>query len=232
MRPKTSLLATPVRAFVSYSTKDKLVGAAAKEVLTKFGIEAFLAHDDLRVSERWEKRILEELAACDIFVPLLSKSFKKSPWAEQEVGYIVSRKDDVAIAPLSIDGTTPHGFIGHIQSRNVPQAGISRELLIEPLLLELPRKIIPGYISLVEGANTYRGAEAVMKPLVPYFKLFTKEEARAFADASVANDQVWSASLCKTEYLPDFLKKRADIGGTRRKALQYQIRHDKRFAGA
>ena len=96
-------------AFISYSQEDRKFGAQAKSVLADVGIEAFLAHDDLHVSDEWRKRIIEELKRCDLFVPLLSKNFVASKWAPQEVGFIISRSE-VPIAPISLDGTTPFGF--------------------------------------------------------------------------------------------------------------------------
>ena len=70
-------------AFVSYSNKDRKVGAQAKAVLGEFGIDGFLAHEDLEISEEWKERILDELRRCDLFVPLLSTNFVKSEWARR-----------------------------------------------------------------------------------------------------------------------------------------------------
>src|ERR1700733_5688190 len=110
---KTAIVIPKITAFISYSHKDRKDSAEAKAVLAEVGIEAFLAHDDLLVSEEWRERIIEELQRCDIFVPLLSANFLESKWASQEVGFIISRPD-VAIAPVSIDGTPPFGFISHV----------------------------------------------------------------------------------------------------------------------
>lgn len=52
-------MATKVTAFISYSHEDRKYGAQAKSVLSEVGIEAFLAHEDLHVSDEWQKRILE-----------------------------------------------------------------------------------------------------------------------------------------------------------------------------
>src|SRR6266550_1875261 len=105
-------------AFISYSQEERQHGAQAKSVLAEIGIAAFLAHDDLHVSDEWRKRIIEELGRCDVFVPLLSENFVKSKWAPQEIGFVISRPE-VVIAPISLDGTTPFGFISHVQSRKI-----------------------------------------------------------------------------------------------------------------
>src|SRR5665213_2968817 len=100
-------------AFISYSHLDREYGAQVKKVLSEVDIEAFLAHDDIEISEEWRERILVELRRCDIFVPLLSANFLSSKWAPQEAGFTISRPD-VVIVPLSIDGTTPFGFLSHV----------------------------------------------------------------------------------------------------------------------
>jgi len=102
-------------AFISYSYLDRHHARQTKRVLEDVGVAAFLAHEDLKVSEEWKNRIIEELKICHLFIPLLSKNFRRSKWAPQEVGFIVSRPE-VRIAPLSIDETTPFGFIEHLQS--------------------------------------------------------------------------------------------------------------------
>ena len=216
-----------VTAFVSYSHLDREFGGQVKAVLEEVGIDAFLAHEDLEVSEEWQQRILSELRRCDLFVPLLSKNFLASKWAPQEAGFIASRFPEVVLAPLSIDGTTPFGFLSHVQSSRIRSEGVTRELLVEPLTNRFPRKILPGLIRIAAAAGSFRYAEKTMRPLVSYFSIFTAEEAQALADASVRNGQIWSASLCRSTYLPEFIR----VQGSNLKpetlyALQYQLENN------
>ncbi len=215
--------APPVKAFISYSHKDRKYGAQAKAVLSEVGVDGFLAHEDLDVSDEWRACIIEELNNCSIFVPLLSANFLASKWAPQETGFIISRPD-VAIAPISLDGTTPFGFISHVQSRRVSDEGITRELLIEPLAKRIPRQILPGLIELASRIGGFRRAEALMAPLVEHFETMTAEEAQALANASVRNREVWDAQLCRDQYLPELIRlqgKRIDRKTVR--ALKYQL---------
>ena len=216
-----------VTAFVSYSHKDRRYGGQAKAVLGEVGINTFLAHEDLEVSEEWQRRILKELSRCDLFVPLLSKNFLKSKWAPQEAGYIASRPE-VVIAPLSIDGTTPYGFLSHVQSSRIASQGISRELLVDPLATKFPRTIIPPLIQVAGEAGTYRYAERTMRSLVPHFSRFTAEEAQALAEASVDNGQIWNAAACRDEYLPEFMRVQgSNIEPETLRALQYQVENSR-----
>gem|GEM_PF-3078078 len=148
-------------AFLSYSHADREYGAQAKRVLAEFDIEAFLAHEDLEVSEEWQARILAELRRCDLFVPLLSANFLASKWASQEAGFIASRPE-VVITPLSIDGTTPFGFLSHLQSRRIPTEGLTREFLIDPLATRMPRTALPALIRIAGAAKNFRDAEIKM----------------------------------------------------------------------
>ena len=215
-----------VTAFVSYSHVDRKFGQQVKVVLGEVGIDAFLAHEDMETSEQWRDRILSELYRCDLFVPLLSKNFLESKWAPQEVGFIASRPE-VTIAPLSIDGTIPFGFLSNVQSSPIRDNVITRELLVEPLVRRFPRKFLPGLIRIAGEAGNYRYAEQTMLALAQYFPLFTEEEAQALAEASVSNRQIWDASLCQIKYLPEFiLVQGRNLKPETLRALQYQVENE------
>lgn len=176
---------------------------------------------------------LKELRRCELFIPLLSSNFLTSKWAPQEVGFIVSRHK-VAIAPISLDGTTPFGFISHVQSGKIPKGGsVTLELLVDPLVGRIPRKILPGLIRIASKAGSFRYAESRMAPLVPYFRKLRPEEAQALVEASVRNGQIWSAVLCRTEYLPEFVRHQAkNIAPKTLRALKYQIENNEWYRGA
>ena len=192
------------RAFVSYSVEKKEAGGAVKTCLSRFGYQCFLAHEDLHVSEEWKHRILEELGTADVFVALLSKEFMASKWCGQELGFIVSRPD-VLVVPLSLDGTTPYGFIEHLQGITVGMENFDT-VLEEVLYRKRPRQMIPAQIDRVRSAGSFRGAEAVVLPLVPHFPQFTDEEVDDFARAAAGNSEVWDAGLCASKYIPEFVK--------------------------
>ena len=143
VEPEVGARPLRVRAFISYSTEDKAAAGAVKRALSTYGIDCFLAHDDIQVSEEWRERILEELAACQVFVALLSQAFKRSEWALQEVG-AVARRSEVAIVPLCLDETIPFGFIAKIQGIRVAPTGVDPGTVLEPLAKRFPRLIIPG----------------------------------------------------------------------------------------
>ena len=219
-----------LKAFISYSTMDKLIGAEVKDILARFGIEGFLAHDDIRVSEEWKQRIVDELNKADIFIPLLSNNFKNSDWAPQELGIAYIR--DILIIPLTLNGTIPFGFIDHIQGKSYPKnENIILNYLIKPIIDKFPEYMIPTVIEELEEAYNFRYAESVMELLVPYFGQFRQEDIDKFVDFSIKNRQVWDAGKCRDEYLPNFITMHKDkIKTDKLKALSYQIKKHESYA--
>ena len=100
-----------MKAFISYSTTDKQIAGQVKTILNEYRVDAFLAHEDINVSQEWKDRIIQELNQSSIFVPLLSAAFKQSDWAPQEIGLAFARSEEVLFIPLFVDGTVPFGFI-------------------------------------------------------------------------------------------------------------------------
>ncbi|AGK59929.1 hypothetical protein HYPDE_41303 [Hyphomicrobium denitrificans 1NES1] len=84
-----------------------------REVLKRYGISSFVAHDDIKVSAKWRDEILRSLHSMDAFVAIITKDFSQSNWTDQEVGIAVCR--DVLIIPLD-KGAAPYGFIGELQA--------------------------------------------------------------------------------------------------------------------
>src|SRR6266699_3178964 len=213
---------TRLRGFLSYSTVDRKVAARVKAYLAELGVDCFMAHDDLVISDEWKQRIIEELQRMEMFVALLSKPFKASDWAPQELGFAASRPE-VAIIPLSIDGTVSYGFINHLQSKPLTDP-LTDLLFVAPLRRRYPRHLIPALIDRMSEAGSFRGAEALMEPLRPLFHDFTQFEIDQFVEACIANGQIWDASLCAGEYIPEFIElHRGKIQPNRLRALEYQI---------
>ena len=213
-----------MKAFVSYSTIDKLIARQVKTALDEYQVDAFLAHEDINVSQEWKDRIIQELKQANIVVALLSVAFKQSDWAPQEIG-LASARSDVLFIPLSVDGTISFGFISHIQSKLIPADGVHSDLFIEPIINRFPHHIIPALIERMAGARSFRGAEALMLPLVPHLDKFDDDEINAFATASIKNAQIWSAKECRDKYLPEFLNLHwSRLETNKFEALEYQIK--------
>jgi len=212
-----------LRAFISYSNQDRLVASKVKEFLAEYNIEGFLAHEDINVSEEWRGRIIEELNQARVFVPLLSAAFKQSEWASQEMGFALAK--NALIIPLSIDGTAPFGFVAAVQGRRIPSNPDYYPLLIDPIISNLPHEIFPVLIEKLSHAGNFRNAEALMRPLVPFFAAFNNTEIESFVDACIGNGQIWDAADCKTIYIPQFIQMhRAKIHAEKLEELTHLIK--------
>jgi hypothetical protein len=195
-----------------------------KDALKSIGVESFMAHEDIQVSQEWRDRIIEELRSADVFVPLLSASFRKSEWAPQEIGFAISRAD-LLIIPVQIDTTPPFGFISTIQGRLLPFP-VEGSYFHDAILRRFPRQMIARLIDALAGASSFRRAEALFRPLLPVLGSLTPDEAERIAKASTENGEIWDAGLCRSEYLPKSLAaNRHQIDPQVLRPLEYQIEH-------
>jgi len=218
-----------MKAFISYSHHDRKRGSDVKKVLNDFGIEAFLAHDDILVSQEWRDRIMQELKECKIFVPLLSKAFKTSDWAPQEIGVAASRSG-VLIIPFSLDGTTPFGFISHLQGKILPDNFIPFGPVIDPIVKRFPNEMIPRVISRLVNSPGWRYSEALMGILLPHFSKLTDQQVYDVTEGAIKNYEVWSAADCLNIYLPKFVEaNEARIDPKRLEILRYQLDNQERY---
>ncbi len=97
--------------FVSYSDKDLEEARRFVKALKEYfpWKKAFLARDDLPKGEDYEKNLIKAIKQCVVFIPLISKEFLCSAYANQEVGF--SKSLDKIIYPAQLDETLPPGFI-------------------------------------------------------------------------------------------------------------------------
>lgn len=104
-----------ISAFISYSSKQKVIGGKFKSYLENYcGYETFIAHDDIPGSTIWEDEIIQAIENADFFIPLISREFKKSPFTDQETGIAVFLKKK--IIPIKLDEINPYGFIEKYQA--------------------------------------------------------------------------------------------------------------------
>lgn len=106
---------TTFRVFLSHVAAHKLYAAEVKSAIRLFGIEAFVAHEDIEPGAEWLRTILAALHSCDALVALLHQEFPTSRWCDQETGIAVGR--GVTTIPVKID-IDPYGFFGGIQAVN------------------------------------------------------------------------------------------------------------------
>jgi hypothetical protein len=189
-----------MRAFLSYQTADKLIAARVAGLLSKLKCTAFMAHEDIQVSQEWRLQIIQELGVADLFVPILSANYYGSIWCKQESGIAAYRS--MAIIPLSTDGSIPEGFIAHIQSTKIDPEAPKFADLLPGLAKRDVTFVINALIPIIAKSGNYRGAEANFELILPYIGNANQEQIVALLEASTANKQICHAGLYATKYLP------------------------------
>jgi hypothetical protein len=219
-----------MKAFISHSSSEQEAAVALKSVLEELNIEPFLAHNDIRASQQWSERIISELKECNVFVALLSRAFKRSDWCAQESGAAILRRDDIVIIPISLDGTKPYGFLSHYQCHSALDGKVPSSMILDAVGTKWPSRVIDILIRGLDRAHSFRAAETLIAPLVPYFDQLTRAQATQIAKKAIENGQIWSAHLCRESYLPTFLRlNKRRLSTNLLKALQYQVNEQKWF---
>jgi hypothetical protein len=99
----------------------------------------------------------------------------------------------------------PYGFLNHFQGRRLSRP-VDPAFFREVLLANRPHAVIEVLIDALDAAATFRGAEALMQPLVPFFDQLTSAEAERIVDIATDNNQIWDASKCRDTYIPALLE--------------------------
>jgi len=101
-----------LKLFVSHLSSNREKMSALKASLSRWGICAFIAHEDIQATREWMDEVEAGLETMEVFAAVVEPGFKESEWCPQEVGYALGRKID--IIPLRA-GLDPFGFFGKLQ---------------------------------------------------------------------------------------------------------------------
>lgn len=136
--PPANWLDTPrFRLFISHIAIHKENAKRLKNCLDRYGIDAFVAHEDIEPTLEWQSEVEKALRTMDAFLAIHTVGFSKSIWAQQEVGYAVAR--GVKIISLQM-GEDPTGFISKNQA--LPRRSRKAEAIaaeIDKILAKDPR---------------------------------------------------------------------------------------------
>jgi hypothetical protein len=80
-----------LKVFISHLASHKQYAGAVKSYLYSYGVDSFVAHDDIEPSKEWQNEIEAALLKCDSLVALLHPSFHQSKWTDQELGFVMGR---------------------------------------------------------------------------------------------------------------------------------------------
>src|ERR1039458_7816017 len=86
------------RLFASHIHTDKRELSKLKVALGAYGIDTFVAHEDIQPTKEWQREIERALDTCDAALAFLTSRFHNSLWVDQEIGYCVNRR--ILVVPL------------------------------------------------------------------------------------------------------------------------------------
>jgi hypothetical protein len=176
---------------MSYHNSEKAIAAAIAKELNTVAVESFMAHEDIDVSQEWREALLGELDHSHFFIPVLSEAYLTSPWCLQESGIAAYKK--LTIIPLSIDGTTPPGFISYFQSTRIDPKKPELKSLLPGLAKHDITFTLDTLIQRFGKSGGYRTAEANFETLEPYLARATDEQMATLLTLSAQNSQIYDA---------------------------------------
>jgi hypothetical protein len=203
MPPKNSY-----QVFVSHSHKDRELAGDVKSELGRYGLNAFVAHDDISPTLEWQSEILKRLKECDVFLAILTKEFELSEWTDQETGIAIAFNK--MLVPINVDAT-PYGFLAKYQA--LKWRADKPEESFADLAATLYNKQVIGKTAMIEAfakSGTYRHAEQKSRNL-SNISDFTTEEINKIAEAAVVNNQIYVARDAKTTLNELFSKYQNEI---------------------
>lgn len=101
------------RLFLSHSSLQKVAVADLKKALSQLQVDAFVAHEDIEPTKRWEQEIRLALASCHAITFLSTREAQESVWCNQEVGWGLGR--GLLVQSVKFD-CEPRGFAGADQA--------------------------------------------------------------------------------------------------------------------
>jgi len=184
-----------IRVFLSYSHIDNVLVGEIKKKLEVYGLEAFLAHEDIEPSKEWVEEIIRNLKECDVFIPFINENFKKSKWTDQESGIVFAK--DAFVIPINI-GLMPYGFIGKYQALPYENSSKTSKEIVEIMIKKNPlmmKRIQDDLINTFKGSEHYSESNYIVKLLEkiePFTGAQVNELIRAFVD-NIEVQGAWDA---------------------------------------
>lgn len=107
------------KVFISHSTTKKLLTSQIKSELNNYGIDCFVAHEDIEPTTQWMAEIKKALVSSNALVAIVCNEFSKSSYCDQEVGFALAL--DKLVIPIRLE-KDPYGFMGAFQGVNAFQS--------------------------------------------------------------------------------------------------------------
>jgi hypothetical protein len=181
------------RLFITHVAASKAYAHQLKELLARFGIAAFVAHDDIEPTREWQTEIERALRTMDALAAIISPDFLSSRWCDQEVGIAIGRSK--LVVPLRA-GADPHGFLAKYQGLQAlgVDVGTIVERVVEILTMHpmSASRMAEALVDRLASSSTWAGSKRTMTLLERVPRLNASQVARLIRVIE-ENDQVGKA---------------------------------------
>lgn len=193
------------RIFLSHHHRIKNDAMALKRHLRMYGVDCFVAHEDIEPTEEWQSKIADALRSTNALIAMLTEDFHGSFWTDQEIGYALGREIPVFSIQM---GQDPYGFIGKYQALSHPDPATKPSTafsistrwewehksfeIIEAIFKIDHANIINPYIGTVKSCGSYDTGNNLARVL-PLIKTLSDQQVDDLVAAYNGNSQVWGS---------------------------------------
>ncbi len=177
-----------VRLFISHLAKEKRTATELRDELSRRGVSAFVAHNDISPSKEWQHEIEVGLNTCDALVALMVPGFHKSSWTDHEVGFVFGR--GLPVIPVNM-GEAPYGFLAKFQTCKYEDPESLAETIFR-ILLQDPRttkKMSSALVHQFETSVSFASAAQNLK-LLKKIRHWDERLIERLKAATKKNDQI------------------------------------------
>lgn len=174
---------TGFRLFLSHKSEVKREAATLKDGLQRFGVSAFVAHENIQPAKEWQDEIENALHTMDGLVAVMTEGFHDSPWTDQEVGFALAR--GVPVIALRM-GKDPYGFLAKFQALSIDWDGapeaVAKLLIHRELMFSAYLQALRNCMSFADGNLLAR--------ILPEIEKLTGQQIDDLVAATNGNEQV------------------------------------------
>lgn len=202
----------PVRVFISHCHEDAMFVSDVRDLLKGFGIDAFVAHNDINPTKRWRDTIRVALSTCDFMMALLHERFHESQWCDQEVGWALGR--GIPVMPIRREGQNEdrrdgfleeHQDLGLAANRAGAEWFVAKKLfehiLAEPTMREISTQAL---IQAFVNSNAFDTTRWLWG-YIAQVPTFGPEQLRTLETAAQENRQIFDA-IYQQKHVPDLIE--------------------------
>lgn len=160
-----------MKVFISHSFDDKKLAYELESILSEYGIEGYLAEEDLKLGSRLERKIEDELFRSKYVIVIFTEKAKASATVNQEIG--LARGKRIRLIIMLEDGVIAPILIGHREAEVFTRENFSEhckrvaEFMTDVKIKEIQNGKI---LKLVKGDITERKVDVIVNAANSYLK--------------------------------------------------------------